>query len=274
MSKLIKPLSLNISLFDANNEKLFHFLDQLNTDIVCLQEVTRKVDDFAFDSFISKQVIDKATKQLNHSYYAPNWALKDFRQNNFHGKKLFSHEFGGVIEYGNYVKSKFEIIRGKSIFVQQHFSYVTDWEWIENHPGEEPRMVQVVDMIIDGNQKLRILNYHGIWSKDKRGTLRTELACQRLVQLASEVSFPTIMCGDFNLFPETKSIRILKENFRSLVDEYHIQYTRPKSNELSGVKHNVVDYIFVSKEIEVQKFEVIDSDVSDHFPLIMEFEVK
>lgn len=274
MNKSIKLLSLNVSIFDENNEKLIQFLKEINPDIICLQEATRKVDNSALNSFISKDAIDKATQELSYSFYAPNWSLRDFRQNNFHSKKIFQHDFGGFIEYGNYIKSKFKILQGMSVFVQGHFSYMTDWEYVSDHPGEEPRMVQIADIKINSFQKLRILNYHGIWSKNKQGTNRTKSACQKLIQLASEVAYPSLICGDFNLFPNTESIKILKDNFRSLVDEYNIVRTRPKSNELSVTERNVVDYIFVSKEIETKKFEVIDSDVSDHFPLLLEFRIK
>lgn len=274
MKKTTRLLSLNVSIFDENNEKLTRFFREITPDTICLQETTRKVEESAIDSFISKSAIDKATPELTYAFYAPNWALKDFRQKNFHGKKIFNHDFGGVIEYGNYVRSRFEIIGGKSIFIQEHFSYLTDWELIAKHPGEEPRMVQIVDLKISNVQRLRILNYHGIWSKDKKDTKRTISACQKIVHLAQEVNYPSLICGDFNLFPDTESIKILKDNFHSLVDNFNIKFTRPKSHELNSAKRNVVDYIFVSNEIEIKKFEVMDSDVSDHLPLVLDFSFK
>ena len=274
VNKSITLLTINISIFDENNEKLIRFLEEINPDIICLQEVTRKADDSAFDSFISKSAVDKASVKLPYSFFAPNWSLREFKQNNFHGKKVFIHDFGGFIEYGNYIKSLFKISGGKSVFVQGYFSYMTDWEWMQNHPGEEPRMVQIADLELNSLQKLRILNYHGIWSKDKQGTDRTKSACQKLIRLAAEVTFPSIICGDFNLFPDTQSIKTLQEKFTSLVDKYNITHTRPKSNELSFAKRNVVDYIFVSKEIGIKSFKVIDSDVSDHLPLLVEFGIK
>ncbi|MBI4225763.1 hypothetical protein HY612_01495, partial [Candidatus Roizmanbacteria bacterium] len=103
MKKSIKLLSLNVSIFDENNEKLIRFLRNISSDIVCLQEATRKVDESALDSFITKTAVDKATPKLTYSFYAPNWSLRDFKQKNFHGKRLFQHDFGGFIEYGNYI---------------------------------------------------------------------------------------------------------------------------------------------------------------------------
>jgi endonuclease/exonuclease/phosphatase family metal-dependent hydrolase len=272
MSKSIKLLCLNVSLFDDNNAKLATFLKEEKPDIICLQEVSRKVDEFAFDEFISKDFVDTTTANLPFSSYTPNWSLKNFWQKNFHGKELFEHDFGGIVEYGNYTKSKFSITSKKSVFVQGNYEYITDWEDFAKHPGEEPRNVLVVDVQING-QNLRILNYHGIWSRDKRGTARTEMASNKLLQLASEVDYPTILCGDFNLFPDTQSIQMLNKKFVSLVDAYNITHTRPQSNELSSEKRNVVDYMLVTKDITVDSFTVIDSNVSDHLPLMLEFHV-
>ena len=63
MSKSIKLLCLNVSLFDDNNAKLVNFLKEEKPDIICLQEVSRKVDEFAFDPFISKTAVDTATEK-------------------------------------------------------------------------------------------------------------------------------------------------------------------------------------------------------------------
>lgn len=273
MKKSVRLLSLNVSIFDENNVRLASFLKKISPDIICLQEATRKVDDSALDSFITKTAVDQATPLLPYSFFAPNWTLRDFRQSNFHGKKLFQHDFGGFIEYGNYIKTRFKILEGRSIFVQDHFSYMTDWEWVEKHPGEEPRMVQIADLQISSTQKLRLINYHGIWSKDKMGNEKTKSVSRKLLRWAAEVFHPSIIAGDFNLFPHTKSVKIIKSKFISLVDKYNVTTTRPKSNELSFAKRNVVDYIFVSKGIKVKNFKVIESDVSDHFPLLLEFKV-
>ncbi|QQG43984.1 MAG: endonuclease/exonuclease/phosphatase family protein [Candidatus Roizmanbacteria bacterium] len=271
MNKSVKLLSLNISIFHKNNEAISQLLKETNPDIVCFQEVTRKVDESALDTYISKNAVDRVMPELSYSFFAPNWALRDFRQKNFHGEENFEHDFGGFIEYGNYIKSRYKIIQGKSIFVQGEFSYLTDWESFSKHPGKEPRTAQIADLEIENSKNLRIINYHGIWTKDKKGTEQTKSACEKLDTLASEVSYPTVICGDFNLFPHTESIEVLDENFVNLVNKYNITRTRPITNELSAEKRNVVDYIFVSHNLEVKNFEVIDCDVSDHFPLFAEF---
>jgi len=265
----MKLVSLNVAFFERNNAKLVDFLKTQNADILCLQEVIKKIDDNVDLDFISKDTIDESSLALKQSFFAPIWVLSKFEKDNFHGKERFIFDLGGKVEFGNYIKSKDEILKGQNIFVQNHFTYVTDWsKW----PEEDYRAVQVVDLDING-KKLRLLNYHGIWSKDKMGTDKTKRACEVIKSLALEVDYPSIITGDFNLFPNTESISLFNPELTSLIDQYNINTTRPETNELSDKQRNVVDYIFVSRGVKVNNFEVVQSDVSDHLPLVLDFEI-
>ena len=266
----MKFLSLNVALFEKNNKQLANFLSEQKPDILCLQEVTRRVDKSADADLISKDGIDASLPDLADSFYSPTWILSKFEKRNFHGQELFSRDFGGKLEFGTYIKSKFEISKAQNIFVLNHFTYSTD---TSNWPEEDYRAVQVSDLNVKGS-KLRVLNYHGIWTQDKLGTDRTKRACEIIRDLALEVNYPTIICGDFNLFPDTDSMNVLNKHFVNLGDIYNIKTTRPESNELSNQSRNVVDYIFVSKDIKVKSFEVQNTNVSDHLPLILEFELE
>jgi endonuclease/exonuclease/phosphatase family metal-dependent hydrolase len=59
----------------------------------------------------------------------------------------------------------------------------------------------------------------------------------------------------------------------SASDDFQIKTTRPQSNELRDISRNVVDYVFVSKDVQVKNFEVVNNDISDHLPLILDFEL-
>jgi len=113
--------------------------------------------------------------------------------------------------------------------LKNSFSYITDWsQW----PAEDYRAFQVVDLNIK-NTQLRIITYHGIWSRDKKGTVLTQKACETIKGIAMTVDHSSLICGDFNLFPDTSSMRIFNDSFAILVDAYDIKTTRPPSNELS-----------------------------------------
>jgi len=265
----MKLLSLNVALFEKNNEKLARFILTQKPDILSLQEVTRRVDLSAGRDFISMNSIDVASSQLVHSFFAPIWILSKFEKLDFHGKEKFTFDMKGKVEFGNYLRSRYPIVKGQNVFVQNHLSLVTDWSaW----PEEDYRAVQVSDLDIEG-KKVRILNYHGIWSKDKLGNAATKKACDLIKQYVMEVEYPSIITGDFNLFPDTESIKVFSPELLNLVDTHEIKTTRPASNELSGEARNVVDYIFVTKGVKVTKFEVLDLDVSDHLPLVLEFDL-
>lgn len=60
----MRLLSLNVALFETNNKLVSGFLSKQNTDILCLQEVSEKVGLEVNPDYISKDVINQATKKL------------------------------------------------------------------------------------------------------------------------------------------------------------------------------------------------------------------
>lgn len=269
LSPLMKLISLNTALFISNNKHVRALLEKEGADFVCLQEVARGLENGVDPKFVSKEVIDSSTPHLTSFFFGPLVVMNGMQQKNFHGKELFDFQFGGFVEYGNYTRSRFKIMHGENVFVQSNFAYRTDFSmW----PDEDHRAVLITDHDVHG-KKLRILNYHGIWTRNKQGNSKTLEANKKIVELAKNAPGEVIICGDFNLFPDTPSMKQLSEKFESLVDTYHIKTTRPASNELSSEKRNVVDYVWVSSGIKVKNFAVLDSDISDHLPLICEFEL-
>lgn len=267
----MKLLSLNVAIFETNNKQVSKFLFELNADILCLQEVSDKIDASANPDFISKNHIDKTTKNLKYSFFGKTWIIKDFHLKDFHQKESFDYDFGGFLKAGNYLKTKFKIIQRANIFVQSTPTFeIADWtKW----PNNQSKAVQVVDLELPNSKKLRVLNYHGIWTKEKVGNEETLKACKQILGLAKEVNYPTIIVGDFNLFPDTSSMRVFYKDFTSLVDTHNISTTRPRSNELSSLERNVVDFVLVSKGVKVNSFAVLDSNISDHLPLVLDFEI-
>lgn len=265
----MRLLSLNVGLFESNNQKLIPFLQDLDPDFACFQEVTRAWDEKAKPEFVSLPAIQKSLPENVYQFFGPNWFFKYFSKNDFHGKENFNFDLGGMVEFGNLVLSKHKMMSAQNAFLQNNYSLVVDWS---NWPKEDYKAVISTEIIL-GSSPLRIINYHGLWSQDKQDSRETIEASKKISQFAKQDDLPCIICGDFNLFPDTKSIQILKDDFTSLVDIFDIQTTRPADNELAESERNVVDYIFTSQYVHVKDFQVIDSDVSDHLPLLLEFEL-
>ncbi|OGY64939.1 MAG: hypothetical protein A3A04_01995 [Candidatus Harrisonbacteria bacterium RIFCSPLOWO2_01_FULL_40_28] len=118
-----------------------------------------------------------------------------------------------------------------------------------------------------------IVNVHGLWQAigKKDSEARFEQS-RKIVELANKTEGEKIICGDFNLEPETKSIKMIEElPATNLIKEYKIVSTR-SSLYTKDVKF--ADYAFIGNKTNVLDFEVLKDEVSDHLPLYLEIEGK
>lgn len=87
---------------------------------------------------------------------------------------------------------------------------------------------------------------------------------------------PFVLSGDFNLIRETQIMKSISAIGRDLATEKGITNTlNPNVHRLKQLfpKGLAIDYIFVSKDLKVNEFELVDSpDLSDHFGLKLIFE--
>ena len=82
-----------------------------------------------------------------------------------------------------------------------------------------------------------------------------------------------ILCGDFNLRPDTQSMTILETKMRNLIKEFGIKTTRNELYaDLKVFNDYFADYVLVSPGIKVQNFQVPYVLASDHLPMILEFD--
>jgi len=76
--------------------------------------------------------------------------------------------------------------------------------------------------------------------------------------------------GDFNLLPETESLRIIENGMENLVKDYNVQSTRTSLYTRHEISGKFADYIFLSPSIKVKDFKVLPDEVSDHTALFLE----
>ena len=74
--------------------------------------------------------------------------------------------------------------------------------------------------------------------------------------------------GDFNLRPDTRSIGLFDEHLSNLIRKYNIKSTRTSYCPYP-IRH--ADYVFVNDWVKVKSFEVLPDEVSDHNPLMLDF---
>ncbi len=154
--------------------------------------------------------------------------------------------------------------------------------YMPTKPQETGRIVfsarRLQHLVIEMEKKeVLIANYHGLWNNGpKTDTPERIEQSQKIKQFLDQYQGPKILCGDFNLLPETESMRILEEGMRNLVKDYQVQSTRTPlyRHYHHPAEPNFADYILVSPEIMTKKFEVLPDIASDHAALYLEFDVK
>jgi endonuclease/exonuclease/phosphatase family metal-dependent hydrolase len=111
---------------------------------------------------------------------------------------------------------------------------------------------------------------HGLWNgKGKTDSVERIAQSQRIKQFLDTINNPKILCGDFNLRPDTESVKIIESGMRNLIKEYDIKSTRTSFYQK---EEKYADYIFASADIIVNSFEVLNEEVSDHAPLLLDFD--
>lgn len=262
----MRLIDLNIGIKLDNNDEVIKLLKEMDADIITLQEVTRGLDNSVFDRYNNSNIIKKNLSNLyQNSFFGALWCAK------FHMKKgVITKDFGGLIEQGNEIITKYKIIDAENIFFYKNYAPFVDTTNFRQE--DHPRALEKIILEING-QKLQIINLHGIWSEGKKGDFRTLKECEFICKIAKANLLPTIVVGDFNLSSESESIQLMNKHLNNLIKMYNIKTTRPRVKDGLDTGNNVDDYIFINDKIKVNKFEIIKSEVSDHYPLILDFEI-
>ena len=263
----MKLISFNIAIFINNADQVADFIIDQKADIVAFQENVKHLEDSAYEEYQKKFHIDRKLKHLYpYSFFGP---LLKCNVNSKDGKVY--RKYGGWIEQGNEILSRYKIIEATN--EHYHMQYGDTNDRTHFYETDHPRSVIVSELDVEG-KRVQILNLHGTYTEKKLDNEGTIKQSEYILKAAQRKDIPTIIVGDFNLLPETKSIKMLDKKYRNLVVENNITSTRPDVRKGKELGSSVVDYIFVDERIKVNKFEVIKTEISDHYPLVLDFEIK
>lgn len=183
---------------------------------------------------------------------------------------------------------------GLAMFVRSAFSFTSGTTWIYRHKNallddmskrkdarlsphffrKAPDAMQHCIISRPAQPPLVIANLHGLWYPGTKGDSPNRLKQSRIIiDALSRMSGDTILCGDFNLMPNTKSIRMIESaGYHNLITEYKIPDTRgPINKKMWNDVQTFADFCFVSPGVKVKKFTVPQTiAVSDHLPMILD----
>jgi len=253
----MKLITLNTWGGKAGKEKLLGFFERYkDIDIFCLQEIwsapytdvgERQAGGVDLDY---EQIMTRGAQEISEvlplhtSYFHPHLL-------NNYGLQML-------------VKKDLKVVKDGEVFVYKHKGHVP-----EGDLGQHARNIQYVTLET-ASGLITVINFHGLWNgKGKTDTEDRINQSKNILKFVNSLPNDFILCGDFNLLPETKSLKMFEENgLRNLIKEHGITSTRT-SFYTKPVKY--ADYIFVTPEIEVKDFKVLPEEVSDHSALLLEF---
>lgn len=253
----MKIISFNICIKIDNAVAIAEYLQAHNPDIICLQEVVRPLGPRAYPIYRSEETI-RNILAAGYPYYffAPEWAANELVEQ----PGIVNRDFGGLIEQGKLILSKYPIIHGYNYFYYKNYEF--DNDRTNFYKGNDHgRTLQVADIRI-GEQIIQVGNIHGSFSSDKLDTERSITQSKFILEKLGERNLATVLVGDFNVLPETESITLLNKSYTNANNTFKIPRTR--------VNGQTNDYIFHSPELKAKNLTVEIIDISDHYPLIME----
>jgi len=190
---------------------------------------------------------------------------------------LKNHE--GLYEKGNFLKS-LSVVDGMAIFLKNGLKHSASSKLnIYRNSTRDTGFAQYVS--VDKNNKtLHLLSVHGKTHPGHKFDTGTRInQSKRILNFFDDKDGPKIIGGDFNLMPDTISVKMFEKwGYRNLIREFGIKSTRNRisweqfKDQPGFVKQYFADYAFITKEIKVDGFSVPDLEISDHLPLVLDFE--
>jgi len=186
-------------------------------------------------------------------------------------------KFNGLYEKGFFIET-FGVSCGQAIFLSNKIkSCKTGKVLIYRQSTRDLGFMQFAELTI-GGKKIWLGSIHG---KTLPGSkLDTPVRLKQsgiIINFFADKSGSKIVGGDFNLMPDTKSVKMFEEaGYRNLIRDFNIQETRNRlcwEQFPEDKRQHFADYVFVSKDVKVDKFEVPYNEISDHLPQVLDFEI-
>lgn len=154
-------------------------------------------------------------------------------------------------------------ILSKLPYAQTSCTFLSTKDQYEGSAATEPRNAAIATISV-GNKHLTIIGTHLGFSEKWRESSFRQSQLHNLLKLIPENN--CILMGDFNALPASTVVNKLssvlvntdplmtQSSMTDLKDEQKTQYR--------------IDYIFVSKDVGFTDFKIIETDASDHRPLV------
>lgn len=234
--------------FKESADKVVQFIRETDADIVCLQELTQ-------DSVPNpNRDIPAEIKALGYSAaYLP------------------AHQRTGErhIKMGNGIFSKFPIISSRHVYVQHQDTDSQDY-------SKENRVYLEAKIKINDTE-LTIGTTHLSYIPRFAMTSEKQKEVDRLVAAIGDNQQNYLFTGDLNSIPNSYTVAKLGEFLNSAGPNFSEPSWTTKPFSYDGFEATTLDwrldYIFTTPDLQVLSSKIIQTDYSDHLPILTEIEI-
>jgi endonuclease/exonuclease/phosphatase (EEP) superfamily protein YafD len=254
----MKLISLNTWGGRVGKDSFLPFFSKYReTDIFCLQEVWH-----GGEEMVGEMAGGRVMSGILTTLFPDVSKLLPEHVPYFHPH--FKHYYG----LATFMRKDIPVMREGDIFVYGEKGFISSED-----VGDHARNIEFLEIQTE-NGPLTVINFHGLWRQGiGKGDIPERLAqAEAIVSFLKTLTTPIILCGDFNLTPETESMQKLEAlGLRNLTREAGVVSTRTSHYDKPQKRDMAIDHMLVSKEITVKDFKVLPDEVSDHAPLYLEF---
>ena len=241
----MKILTWNV-WYKEDPKNVLELLKSTDWDVCCLQEIMRgfhsEVDDVA-------EYLKKNLEVEGYFAVAQGRSEKGWSQ-------------------GNLILSRLPIKNTFSYFIQDQSDDP------EPSFSDEGRVLAGIEL----ENSMKILTTHMSYTPKFEETDKKNVESKRLTECLKELGQPFVFCGDLNAVPTSNLIENLSSDYKNLSPDFAepTWTTKPFSHEgfeVDTLSYRL-DYIFSSKDVDLIDSKIIQTEYSDHLPIISEVELR
>lgn len=253
------------------HDEIVPYIASSDPDILCLQEVVHTPT--ALQDWLSYRDHGIDLPQRANFFHEIAEALPDHlaifcpaaQGDLWHGEIRYPSQWG----LATFVRKSIAIVAQAQGFV--HGTFCADGY------GDHPRprtghAIRVFDFTT--GQPAVIAHMHGLRDLSGKHDIPARLTqAKRLLQLVKNIAEDgdrIIVCGDFNVLPDSETFAVLKElDLTDVVTTHGFTDTRTSHY---AKPNRYADYMLVNPGVKIDRFDVVTQpEVSDHRPLLLEF---
>jgi endonuclease/exonuclease/phosphatase family metal-dependent hydrolase len=198
-------------------------------------------------------------------------------------QKILADNYQGEFVLAERFTSSPTSYMGNAIFYKKEF-LLAEKKTLTLNPSQKPFSSDAVSFESEGRSLLHLklttagktisfLTTHLAWAPTSEEHPHQTKQAAVFIDYLKTVPHPFVLSGDFNLNPQQPVIRKINMLAKNLTSAAGITNTiNSETHRVKGLK-TAVDYIYVTEDIVVKEFRVLEEDISDHLGLTATIEI-